>query len=214
MYSFTIAERSDVLIDLNAGSTFMNASLRTGCADPATQLRCESGGPLRSRVRDLAAGTYFVIVESSRAAAFTLTVTASAPVPVVPVSGNETCASAYVVPATGGIFSGNTTTMLADYTTASCGAMAQSNDAVFRLDLTARRRVVAPTDGSTFDTVLALHSATCRSGSEIACDDDGGSGSASLLDRVLEPGMHFFVVDGFGMGNAGSYVFEVQVTDP
>lgn len=214
VYSFTLGARRDVTIDVNGGTTFMNASVRPTCSDGATQLRCSNGGPLRMRLRDLAAGTYFVIVEASRAASFTITVTDSAPTVPVPVAGNENCATAYVVPETGGIFTGNTTTMLDDVRTASCGGMAQSPDAVYRLDLTSRRRVIASTDGSSFDTVLHMHSGMCRSGAETACDDDGGDGSTSLLDRTLDPGTYFFVVDGWGMVSAGSYVFEVLVSAP
>jgi hypothetical protein len=214
VYTFTLPERRDVTVEVNGGSSLMNASLRPTCTDSTTQIRCASGAPVRMRVRDLAAGTYYLLVESARATAFHVTVTTSDPSMPVRVSGNESCATAYAIPEAGGVFLGSTAGMADDLRTATCGGMAQSPDAVFRLDLRSRRRVIASTEGSTFDTVLHLHGGTCRSGGELACDDDGGEGTASLLDRVLDPGTYHLVVDGFGMGSIGDYVLEVVVTDP
>lgn len=213
VYSFTLAERRDVLVEIDAGTSYFTASLRPTCTGSETQLRCTGGAPVRQRVRDLPAGTYYVVVESPRASGFAITVTDSAPTPTVVVTGNDTCDSAHVVPATGGFFVGNTTTMINDYTTAACGFMAQSKDVAFRVDLTTRRRVVASTEGSTFDTVLHLHNASCRSGADAFCSDDSG-GSWSLIDQTLDPGTYFLVVDGYGTAAAGDYALEVQITDP
>ena len=214
VYSFTLPARRDVTVDIGSGTTFMNASVRTACADGAAQLRCSSGGPVRMRLRDLAAGTYYVVVEALRATSFTVSVTDMAPTTAVPVTGNDTCATAHVVPATGGLFTGTTTALVDDVRTASCGGMAQSPDAVFQLVLASRQRVVASTDGSSFDTVLHIHNGMCRTGAESGCDDDGGDGSTSLLDRTLDAGTYYYVVDGWGMVSSGSYVFEVLVSDP
>jgi hypothetical protein len=214
VYTFTLPERRDVAISVDGGSTFMNASLRTTCADSATQIRCTAGRPVAMRVRDLPGGTYYLLVEAPTAASFHVTVTDSAPVMPVPVSGNETCATAFVIPATGGLFTGDTTGMMDDLRSATCGGMARSPDAVFRIDLPARRRVVASTAGSSYDTVLHIHADACRDGGDIACDDDGGEGVTSLLDRTLAAGTYYIVVDGFGMGSRGPYVLEVTVSDP
>jgi hypothetical protein len=214
VYSFSLPARRDVTVEIAGGTTFLNASVRPDCADGGTQIRCSSGAPLRMRMRDLAADTYYVVAEASRAASFTITVTDTAPTVPTPVTGNDTCASAHVVPATGGLFTGTTVGLADDVRTAACGGMAQSPDAVFRLDLTTRQRVVASTDGSSYDTVLHMHNTMCRTGAESACDDDGGEGATSLLDRTLDAGTYFFVVDGWGMVSSGSYVFEVLVSDP
>jgi hypothetical protein len=50
--------------------------------------------------------------------------------------------------------------------------------------------------------------------SERYCDDDGGDGSASVIDQSLGAGTWFFVVDGYGTSSQGDYTFEVQVFDP
>ena len=201
-----------MLVELDAGS-FANASIRTSCDDAMTELRCTSGNPLRQRIRNLGAGTYYVIAESSRAGTFELTYSSSAPTIPTAVSGNDNCASAHVIPATGGLFSGSTATLLPDLG-ARCGSGATSNDAAFVLTLTSRSRVVASTDGSSFDTVLHLHGATCTDRGELFCDDDGGEGATSLIDQTLDPGTYHIVVDGFSSGSAGNYLLEVMVTAP
>jgi hypothetical protein len=216
VYTFSLAARRDITVEVDGGGTFMNASVRnTTCTDSVGQLRCASGLPLRMRMRDVPAGTYWVVVEASRAASFAITVTDSAPTVPVPASGNDGCATAVTVPPTGGLFMGSTTGFVDDYQAALCPfTMANGPDAAFRLDLPVRQRVVASTDGSAFDTVLTLHPGMCLTRGESACDDDGGEGVTSLLDRVLDPGTYFFVVDGYGPGSAGNYLLELQITPP
>ncbi len=214
VHTFTLPSPSDVTIELD-GSTFSNMSLRTACGDGATQLNCASGDPARVRLRGLGAGTYYVITESSSSGSYTLRVDAAPPTTVVPVSGNENCSSAHVIPATGGVFTGSTLGMANDLETSMCGSNAGSPDAAFVLTLTERKRVVATTDGSAYDTVLHIHQTACATRAERYCDDDGGSGvGTSLLDRTLDAGTYYIVVDGWGTGSSGSYVLDVTVSDP
>ncbi|MCZ7683287.1 MAG: hypothetical protein M5U28_32605 [Sandaracinaceae bacterium] len=193
-------------------------ALRTTCDSATSQLVCVTGDPARARLRGLGAGTYYVIAESSSGSGYTLRLDTTTPPSVtVPVTGNEACATAYDIPETGGVFTGDTTSMANDYTTSAaslCGSGAASADAAFRLTLTARRRVVLSTEGSAYDTVLHVHRDACVSGAELYCDDDGGAGATSLLDRVLDAGTYYVIVDGFGAGSRGAYVLDVLVTDP
>jgi len=214
VYSFDLTARSDVTVTVDGGGTYMYASIRTTCTDGATQLRCASGSPSRSRLRDLAPGRYYIIAESYRGTGFNITVEATPPTPVVAVTGNDNCATAWPIPATGALFTGNTTGMMNDYTTTLCGAGASAPDAAFRLDLAAEKHVVASTDGTSFDTVLHVHDTMCVSGMELYCDDDGGDGVTSLIDRILPAGTYFFVVDGFGTSASGAYTLEVLLSDP
>jgi hypothetical protein len=215
VYRFTLTQRRDVTVNVDGGGTFMYTSIRPTCTNGETQLRCVSGSPSRARLRNLAPGTYYVVVESFRGTGFNISVETTPPTVPVNVSGNEACVvgDAHVVPATGGLFRGNTMSMRNDYE-ASCGGSARSPDATFSLSLTTSRRVVASTEGSSFDTVLHMHEGMCASGSDRVCDDDGGDGSSSLIDRVLTVGTYYYVVDGFGTTNSGEYLFEVVVTDP
>jgi hypothetical protein len=213
VHRITLDAPSDLLVELTAG-TFANVSVRPTCEGSFTELRCTSGGPARARLRNVAAGTYWIIAESWRPSGYTLRVEASPPTATVDVSGNEDCATAYMVPPTGGLFRGTTATLRNDYGTSMCGGSATSNDAAFVLTLTERRRVVLSTDGSAFDTVLHVHRGTCTTGAELHCDDDGGDGSTSVIDRVLDAGTWFVIVDGFGSSSFGEYLLEVTVTAP
>jgi len=210
VYEFTITEDADVTVNLDAGM-FANMSTRPTCLDSATQIRCTSGNPARQRIRNLAAGTYYVVAESSRGSGFNISVEATTPPTIsTEVTGNDSCMSPFTIPLTGGLFHGDTSTMLPDHT-ASCGGGTMSNDAVFELTLAARSRIIASTEGSSFDTVLHVHQTMCTDGADLFCDDDGGEGSTSVVDQMLDPGTYFFVVDGFGSSSAGEYFLEVMV---
>jgi hypothetical protein len=215
VHVFTLDTTQDVTIDVNGGTAFLNVALRPTCDAEVGQLRCDQGAPARARIRSLPAGTYYVIVEGSNAGAYTLDVTLTPPTTPTPATGNDNCLSAVRVPETGGVYTGSTFTALPDYTTtsASCGFMARSKDVAFRLDLTSRRRVVASTDGSSFDTVLYYFVGACP-GVEAACDDNSGEGTRSLLDVTLNAGTYYFIVDGWGTDSAGDYVFELFTSDP
>lgn len=212
IYEFTLTEPRDVTVTVDAGTTFVYTSIRTACADSSAQLRCTSGSPSRSTLRNLPAGTYYLLVESYRGTGFNVTVDTTAPTPATAVTGNESCATARMVPATGGLFTGSTVGMLNDYTFSTCGVSGSAADAVFRLDLTSTKRVVASTAGSGFDTVLHVHNMTCASGAEAYCDDDGVDSLGSLIDQMLPAGTWYFIVDGWG-GYTGDYYFQVTVTD-
>ncbi len=211
VHSFELTERSDVTLE--ASGAYLTLALLTECGG-GEELRCRSGSPARTVARDLSPGTYYVVVESSSAGDYALTLDVQPPTPVVDVSGNDTCETAWEIPAAGGFFRGSTDIAIPDYETRSCGASARSKDVAFRLELDRTQRVVAHTGGSGFDTVLHLHSDSCMSEGEVACDDDGGDGSASRIDRTLEAGIHFLIVDGWGSSNQGDYFLEVQVLEP
>lgn len=213
VYSFTLPEMRDVVIDVGSGTRFMNASVRTACGDRETERACGTGGPVQTSLRALPAGTYYVVVEALRSINYQITVTDSEATALTPVTGNEACASAHVIPETGGVFTGTTLGMADDHATAACGGMARSPDAAFRLDLTSRKRVVATTNGSAFDTVLYMHGNMCT-GSEMVCDDNEGEGTRSRIERTLDAGTYHFVVDGWGMVSSGEYVLDVAVSDP
>ena len=63
VYALTLTERSDAVVV--AEDTFVSVGLLDACGTGATQLRCTSGNPSRSRLRDLAPGTYYIVVEAS-----------------------------------------------------------------------------------------------------------------------------------------------------
>src|SRR5262249_13860089 len=145
--TFTLAAPADVNLTVDAGTRYYDVSLRTTCDTSSSELACVGGAPPSARRRGLAAGTYYAIVEAPFGAGFTVNLNATSP-PVVPtpVSGNENCSSAYAIPATGGLFTGDTTAMIHDYDISSCSGY--SRDAVFSFTTTATKHVTIHTDGS------------------------------------------------------------------
>lgn len=101
--------------------------------------------------------------------------------------------------------SGTTANLADDSALASCGADRPFNsDFVINLTLTAARRVVLDTSTSLYgaghiqeDTVLTLSRLAGPQAMELACDDDGGDGNASRIDRVLPAGQYQFRIAGY-----------------
>jgi hypothetical protein len=208
VYTITLTGDHDLNLQVLGGmSGFI--SVRTICGDMASELYC---GADRVLARGLSAGTYFIIVEGSSEASFSLSVDVLpyTEVHIVPAT-NDTCASPYVVPAEGGLFLGSTAGMMNDYT-ATCGGNSNSADVVFELTLAADKAVTFSTT-TDYDGTLHLHDAPCL-GTERACNDDSPDTRHSRIDATLTAGTYYLVVDGYSSSSAGSYELEVIVADP
>ncbi|MFI5307910.1 MAG: hypothetical protein ACHQ53_11180 [Polyangiales bacterium] len=214
-----IADRpTDFGVRVDGGSALMVYDFRSTCDAQDTQLACGDGAMVNGRIRNLAPGDYYLVLESpspaNDPASFTVEVDRLPRTVPVAVQGNETCATAYDVPSDGGLFSGDTLGMLDDYQ-ASCGSGAHSPDAVYHLTLNSRSRVTASLEAS-FDTVLYRFTGTsadaCQSKMEAACNDDGAQGNTnSSLSETLQAGSYYYVVDGFNDNNAGRYLLDIAV---
>lgn len=218
VYQFNLAAASDIWIDYDPPGVGA-VSLRdlASCSTDAGDRRCVNADPVLTRVRNLPAGDYALVLEARMSASYSISVDAQSP-PTVPVmvTGNDRCDA--VPPEaqltdSGGLFTGSTTTLLPDYETrTTCFSSSMANDAVFQLTLTSPRRVLATTEGSSFDTTLHMHRDSCTTMGEIECNDDAYPGTLqSQLDVMLSAGTYFFVVDGFSTFSSGSYVFEIQL---
>jgi hypothetical protein len=219
VFKLDLDSARDVVIRVDAEDTQLAvAALQSTCGDVNSERGCRKGGPLETRLRNVDPGEYYVVVDSPNAAAVTVQVETYPPTPTTPASGNDNCMSAQLIPETGGIFSGDTRDLLADYV-ASCGAGAASKDAVFKLVLTTRRHVVARLD-SGFDGVLH-RMRDDRTGPDVCkdvvsdnCSVHTGGGTGALLDEVLSAGTYYYVVDGYRDFNAGYYQLDVAVGLP
>jgi hypothetical protein len=217
VYRVKLDTAGDLLVRIDGGGAPMFYDVRSACEDGSTQLSCGNAALVGARIRDLAAGEYFVIVESPEAGNFTLSAESLPRTVPIAVSGNNSCAEAVEIPETGGVWKGDTLTMLNSYE-ALCGGGARSNDAAFRLELTRRSLVVATLEAA-FDTVLyrftddGSGAGSCVSKTEAACSDDGlGGNSNSVLSESLDPGVFFYIVDGFNDNNESLYQLDVTVT--
>jgi hypothetical protein len=220
VYHLRLDEPTDLAVMIDGGSALMVYGLRTRCDLAEAQLTCGIGTLLDPRVRDLQAGDYYMIFESpapaSDPATFSVKVDQLPRTVPTAVNGNDTCATAIDIPQDGGLFAGDTLTMLDDYQ-AVCGGGTHSADAAFRLVLSDRAHVAASIEAP-FDSVLYRYKdtgdgpASCRSRDELACNDDGAQGNTnSQLSEVLDPGTYYYVVDGFSDDNQGKYLLDVTV---
>jgi hypothetical protein len=123
-----------------------------------------------------------------------------------PLASGGTCeAPTVLVP--GRSYAG-TTEDAPDEQEGSCSGSPGGRERVYRLDLPTRQRVGIEVSAD-FDSVLYLRKGDCGDeSSEVRCNDDSGP-KHSRVDAVLDPGMYFVFVDGYG-DEAGGY--RVQAT--
>jgi hypothetical protein len=212
---------TDLGVRVDGGPSLMIYDFRSTCDMQDSQLICGFGAMVNGRVRNLAPGDYYLVLESpapaNDPASFTVELDRLPRTVPTSVSGNENCATAYAVSMDGGLFAGDTLGMLDDYQ-ASCGSGAHSPDAVFELVLDRRSRVTAALDAA-FDTVLYRFPElgqgpdACQSKNEAACNDDGAQGNTnSSLSETLQMGSYYYVVDGFNDNNSGKYLLDIAVS--
>jgi hypothetical protein len=214
---FTLEEPQDLNVQVRADDmTSVTVAIQTECGNELTERVCRDGMPLSSLVHALPAGQYFLVIDNYSATQVEVQVDKAPPTPVMAVTGNDTCYSAVEVPETGGLFSGDTRGLQADYV--NCAKMPQlSSDAAFRLTLTTAKRVVARVDTSSFDGMLMRFKQPeagvmlCE-GERSACNDDSEN-HVPQLDEMLSAGTYYFVVTGYSMSDAGTYTLDVSISD-
>jgi hypothetical protein len=218
VYQVKIDKAMDLSLRVSAGSSVMTYDFRKTCDDLDSQISCQENVLPGTRIRDVKPGTYSLILESPDSANFVVELDPLPRTQPVAVDGNDGCSKAYELPATGGLFGGDTLRMLNDYE-ALCGGSALGKDVAFHLSLPERSRVSASVEAG-FDSVLYRFNDTdgarsCRSMQESACDDDGGDvDKNSRLLEVLDAGDYYYIVDGLREIDVGEYLFEVVIAPP
>ncbi len=81
---------------------------------------------------------------------------------------------------------------------------------IFSIVSTRSTWVTLETAGTSWDTVLHLRESPCASGTEVGCDDDGGTGTTSRLRVRLATGTYYVFVDGFGTTSSGPFTLTVS----
>jgi hypothetical protein len=209
VYTITLAADADLSLQA-LGAAGIGLSVRTSCADDASEVTC---GTDALRARGLRAGTYTIVVEASAATSFRLVVDI---LPFTEVHNvpptNEGCATPYVLPPEGGLFIGSTAGMANDFAGTTCGGGSGSPDALFELTLAAASTVdiLTTTD---YDGTLHLHATPCP-GAELACNDDNPDTRHSRITQSLAAGTYDIVVDGYSSAMFGHYEMQVTITTP
>jgi len=217
-YELRITQPSDVLLVGRFPQTEQGAvSMNLPTCTETDQLACQKDGtPARVAKRNVAPGTYRVLVHDERGETVSLGAFVRPTLAPVQVT-SDGCADAATIPATGGFFTGDTTTKGADFP-AGCdsvgGAPNGAPDQMMKLVLTERRRVIFDMQGSSFATLLNLRSGPACPGIEVpdACYV-GFRASRSFLDKVLDAGTYWVQIDGHA-GTVGTWNLDVRVLPP
>ena len=210
----------DVLVNVAASDGARVAyALRSPC-DGAVVGGCTGpGGSVWRRFQGLTAGQSYSVVAGTDGMLGTITAQ-YLPVPAASaasVTGNETCGGRSTLPVTGGIFRGNSSAAQQVLAAPPCGGLACAGGRAvyYQLTLIERRRVLANTLGSGFDTILSVNSGDTCPGRPVTngCNDDTVA-QASQIDVTLDAGTYFVIVQGCGFGRGGDYTLDVAVVAP
>ncbi len=195
IYRITLPEARDLSARLTgARNEFLQVALHNTCERASTSLRCANGAPSQFLARNLAAGTYFIIVEGSRTASdFTLEVTTGAPTTPPP---GDTCAAPLALTA-GQTVMGSFTGFEDDYQLSCAGS--NSRDLVYRFTLTETSDVTLIARGGLNAYYYMALQRTCgeRPG-EVACRFGA---PARLSARGLDPGTYYVIVKALQGGD-------------
>jgi hypothetical protein len=181
------------------------------CGDRASEVACGS-----SLDEILAPGTYFLGVEGATAEAlgrFSMVWTAED-------LGAQAAACVSPPRLMAGHDVQSTTAGAGDRFATECGGRDSSPtgaDRVFRMDVTSRSRVRLVLTAPTFDASLALRRSCVDGvgvggGAQLACETSSSRAHRATLDRELEAGTYWVVVDGQSPTDEGPFRLEVGIT--
>lgn len=209
VYAVEVDQPLDLGLRLDSGSNPIWLAVQSACGEPTTEQMCRFtyGGDFR--LRDVQPGIYYVAVASFEAREVNLTVTGEEHTVSVEVgSGHGTCANATTVPASGGLFRGDTGLEADNYGTCRTGS---APEGLYRVELAGAAQVTV-TASADFDVVITRLGPTTGSGlcdQLLACED------AALQDEVLQEalaaGVYYYAIDGYDSASYGTYTVEFQV---
>ena len=223
-YEIDLPVASDVLVvERTSSGDYAGIELsKAACATTADRLTCNLGStsPVLSGKRNVLAGSYRAIIDSSLGDPVQITAWTRPAAPAVIVPFADTCPDAAVIPETGGFFQGNTANATPNYTAgcdASNGTPLGAPDQVLRLDLSTQKRVIFDMSGSGYSTLLDIRQGPACPGDEVVlgCSVATGSSGApkSFLDLTLDAGTYFVIVKGLA-GDSGPWFLSVFTAAP
>jgi putative metal-binding protein len=210
-YAVELAERSDLLVVQTGSDGDTGAVLIASapCDSPGDAATCRSSDqwPVRAVAHGLGPGSVRAVVETTQSKPTSITAFTRPAASSVFVQAADECSDAFVIPADGGRFEGNTDNQYAEYDV-SCdyggGDPGGAPDQFLRLDLEEPRRVVVDASGSNYETIVVLRRADACPGEEIAdsCSvtytaQSGDAPTFSFIDAELEAGSYFIQIEVF-----------------
>jgi len=210
-FRFDLATRSRVRFLQKSADFRPVVHVRRVCEDASTEVGCGDSGfhdDEAAWAGVLEAGAYWVFADSADEGipgGFTLsaeTAVESAN-PALGAPPGDACGDAVQLTGMSGRVEGDTFAAKDDVPI-SC-APTGGADVVYRLDLARRSRVTARLVGDESSHALVLQRACGERGTETAC--------GLLVDRVVDPGPHFLVVDGARAESLGRFALAYRVRD-
>jgi len=208
VYAFTAAADGSVCVDTVGSAYDTTLYVRTTCADEDAEIACNDdavGLQSRAEIGARSGETYYVHVDgfSTRSGDYTLNVRNG----TCDATEGDRCSG--VVVRGFGTFTGSTASLANDYA-GSCRT-AEGNDRVYMFRAPTSGTICADTSGSSFDTVLYVQTSCGDNGTDLDCDDDGGSGLASQVEWTASEGtFYYLVVDGYSAGASGDFVLDIR----
>ena len=128
------------------------------------------------------------------------------------IAANDNCSAATAV--SEGTFTGATLLATNDGD-ATCGSSGTSPDVWFLYTASCTGQASINTFGSSFDTVLSVHSGACPGGlqNELICNDDSGGGQSSLTLQVTQGSVYLIRLAGKNAA-VGEYTLNISCSDP
>ncbi|WP_250434601.1 T9SS type A sorting domain-containing protein [Hanstruepera flava] len=157
--------------------------------------------------------TYYIYVAEfstySDGGEFELSLTCTPPPPPL-----DACVNAEFIECASGTVNGDTTGLAANDID-SCGGSANSGAGKFYVLEGTGDIITVDTNGTSYDTQLAVFTGDCgNGGANLVCidgDDDGGDGLQSEVTfPTLENNLYYIYVTGFGTGNFGPFTLNIE----
>lgn len=187
VYRLTLTERRDVTLRATGGRTdYLTLALVDTCARTTTTRRCATGSPSQISLRNLAPGTYFVVVEGTRVPSFTLEAELTAPTSAVP---GDSCSNPITI-APNSTVMGTVAGAQGDVPISCYGG--DSRDVVYRFTLDRTLDVNVLLRGGASDFFFMAVQRDCGSSTGEAACRYGTVGR--LTARGLDPGDYYLVV--------------------
>ncbi|WP_437781486.1 MXAN_6577-like cysteine-rich protein [Sorangium sp. So ce1097] len=205
IYSFT-APDNGIYIFNTFGSSFDTILQVYDGSCAGTPLRCndDAGGPQSRVTVDLVAGQTVLVVVDGRS-----TNRGDYVLQVDRFDGMGTCATPIDLGSELPVTRTGNTAGLPNSVTPSCATASTASEMAFTYTAPADGSYVISTIGSSYDTVLHVHSNRCR-GRTLSCNDDSGGGGTSRMTLTLTAGQVItIVVDGY---NSASGNFTLNIS--
>ena len=210
-FRFDLASRSRVRFLQKSGDFRPVIHVRRVCEDAATEVGCADSGfhdDEAAWAGLLEAGAYWVFADSADEGipgGFTLSAETAAEGTTRPLGSppGDGCGDAVQLTGMSGRVEGDTFAAKDDVPI-SCAAGGGA-DVVYRLDLARRSRLTARLVGDESSHALAFERTCGERTTEVAC--------GLLVDRVVDPGAYFLVVDGARPESLGRFALAYRVRD-